>query len=76
VITVGNTQFSTKGVVKVDGVVSSRIIPSLAASPTVSDLANWINSLESNVKAGVVQTTATNNGPSPLKAPRQALPMQ
>ncbi len=60
VITVGNTQFSTKGVVKVDGVVSSRIIPSLAASPTVSDLANWINSLESNVKAGVVQTTASD----------------
>ena len=40
VITVGNTQFSTMGVVKVDGVVSSRIIPSLVASPTVSDLAN------------------------------------
>jgi flagellar hook-associated protein 2 len=60
VITVGNTQFSTKGVVKVDGVVSSRIIPSLAASPTVSDLANWINNLDSSVKAGVVQTTASD----------------
>jgi len=60
VITVGNTQFSSKGVVKVDGVVSSRIIPSLAGSPTVSDLANWINSLDSNVKAGVVQTTASD----------------
>ena len=60
VITVGNTQFSTKGIVKVDGVVSSRIVPSLAASPTVSDLANWINNLGSNVKAGVVQTTASN----------------
>jgi flagellar hook-associated protein 2 len=60
VITVGNTQFSTKGVVTVDGVVSSRIIPSLAASPTVSDLAHWINGLGSNVKAGVVQTTASD----------------
>ena len=60
VITVGNTQFSTKGVVTVDGVVSSRIIPSLAASPTVSDLANWINNLDSSVKAGVVQTTASD----------------
>lgn len=60
VINVGNTQFSTNGVVKVDGVLSSRIIPSLAASPTVSDLANWINSLDSNVKAGVVQTTASD----------------
>lgn len=60
VITVGNTQFSTKGVVKVDGVVSSRIIPSLAASPTVTDLANWINALGSDVKAGVVQTTASD----------------
>ena len=60
VITVGNTQFSSKGVVKVDGVVSSRTVPSLAASPTVSDLANWINGLGSNVKAGVVQTTASD----------------
>ncbi|MFZ4118931.1 MAG: flagellar filament capping protein FliD [Polynucleobacter sp.] len=60
VITVGNTQFSTKGVVKVDGVVSSRTVPSLAASPKVSDLANWINGLGSSVKAGVVQTTASD----------------
>ena len=60
VITVGNTQFSTKGVVKLDGVVSARTVPSLAASPTVSDLANWINGLGSSVKAGVVQTTASN----------------
>jgi flagellar hook-associated protein 2 len=60
VITVGNTQFSTKGVVKVDGVVSSRTVPSLTASPTVSNLANWINGLGSSVKAGVVQTTASD----------------
>jgi flagellar hook-associated protein 2 len=60
VITVGDTQFSTTGDVKVDGVLSTRTVPSLAASPTVSDLANWINSLESNVKAGVVQTTASD----------------
>jgi flagellar hook-associated protein 2 len=60
VIAVGNTQFSTKGVVKVDGVASSRTVPSLAANPTVSDLANWINGLGSNVKAGVVQTTASD----------------
>jgi flagellar hook-associated protein 2 len=60
VITVGNTQFSTKGVVKVDGVVSARTVSSLAASPTVSTLATWINGLGSSVKAGVVQTTASD----------------
>ena len=60
VITVGNTQFSTKGVVKVDGIVSARTVPSLAASPTVSTLATWINGLGSSVKASVVQTTASD----------------
>lgn len=60
VITVGNTQFSTKGVVKVNGVVSARTVSSLAASPTVSTLATWINGLGSSVKAGVVQTTASD----------------
>jgi flagellar hook-associated protein 2 len=57
-ITVGNTKYSTKGAVTVDGVLSSRTVSPLKENPTVTDLSTWINALGTNVKSGVVQTTA------------------
>lgn len=59
-ITVGNTKYSTKGVVTIGGVVSSTTVPVLKDSPTVSDLQSWINGLGVAVKANVVQTTASD----------------
>lgn len=59
-ITVGNTKYSTKGVVTVDGVISNRTVSALKANPTVSDLQSWINGLGVAVKANVVQTTASD----------------
>lgn len=59
-ITVGNTKYSTKGVVTVGGVVGSSTVPVLKDSPTVSDLQSWINGLGVAVKANVVQTTASD----------------
>ena len=59
-ITVGDTKYSTKGVVTVNGVVSNQTISALKASPTLSDLQSWINGLGVAVKANVVQTTASN----------------
>ena len=57
-ITVGNTKYSTKGVVTINGVLSSNTVPVLSANPTLSDLQAWINGLGVAVKAGTVQTTA------------------
>ena len=59
-ITVGNTKYSTKGVVTVGGVVSATTVQTIKANPTVSDLQSWINGLGVAVKANVVQTTASN----------------
>ena len=59
-ITVGTTKYSTKGVVTVNGVVSSNSVSVLKANPTVSDLQTWINGLGVAVKASVVQTTASD----------------
>lgn len=59
-ITVGNTKYSSSGVVTVDGVVSNRTVGALKASPTVSDLQSWINGLGVSVRANVVQTTASD----------------
>jgi len=59
-ITVGNTKYSTKGVVTVAGVVSANTVPVLEANPTVSDLQTWINGLGIAVKSNVVQTTASD----------------
>jgi len=59
-ITVGTTKYSTKGVVTVNGVVSSNPVSVLKANPTVSDLQTWINGLGVAVKASVVQTTASD----------------
>jgi len=61
IITVGNTEYSTKGVIKVNGVVSDNTAPILQASPTVSDLNLWINSLGADVSSSLVQTTSTAN---------------
>ena len=59
-ITVGNTKYSTKGTVTVDGVLSSNTVSPLKESPTLSDLSTWINALGGNVKSSVVQTTASD----------------
>jgi len=59
-ITVGNTKYSTKGTVTVDGVLSSNTVTPLKENPTVSDLSTWINALGGNVKSAVVQTTASD----------------
>jgi flagellar hook-associated protein 2 len=59
-ITVGNTTYSTKGAVTVDGVPNARTVPTLKENPTVADLSAWINALGVNVKSGVVQTTASD----------------
>jgi len=59
-ITVGNTTYSTKGTVTVDGLLSTQTVPTLKENPTVSDLSTWINALGVNVKSGVVQTTGSN----------------
>ena len=59
-ITVGNTKYSTKGAVTINGVLSSNTVPVLRANPTLSDLQAWINGLGVSVKAGTVQTTASN----------------
>jgi flagellar hook-associated protein 2 len=59
-ITVGNTKYSTKGVVTINGVVSNQTVAALKASPNVSDLQSWINGLGVGVKANVVQTTASD----------------
>ena len=61
IITVGNTEYSTKGVIKVNGVVSANTAPILQANPTVSDLKLWINSLGADVSSSLVQTTSTAN---------------
>ena len=60
-ITVGNTKYSTKGAITVNGVLSSSTVSVLKANPTVSDLQSWINGLGVAVKANVVQTTATDH---------------
>jgi flagellar hook-associated protein 2 len=59
-ITVGNTKYSTKGVVTINGVVSSNTVSALKANPTASDLQAWINALGVAVKANVVQTTSSD----------------
>lgn len=59
-ITIGDTKYSTKGVITIDGVVSSSTVSVLKDSPTVSDLEAWINGLGVSIKANVVQTTADN----------------
>ena len=59
-ITVGNTKYSTKGAVTINGALSSSTVPVLRANPTLSDLQAWINGLGVAVKAGTVQTTASD----------------
>ena len=59
-LTIGDTKYSSKGVVTVGGVISANTVSQLKASPTVSDLQSWINGLGLAVKANVVQTTASD----------------
>jgi flagellar hook-associated protein 2 len=59
-LTVGTTTYSTKGTVTVNGVASTSTVAVLGASPTVTDLSNWINGLGANVKSGVVQTISSS----------------
>jgi flagellar hook-associated protein 2 len=59
-LTVGTTTYSTKGTVTVNGVASASTVAVLGASPTVTDLSNWINGLGTTVKSGVVQTTSSS----------------
>ena len=59
-ITVGHTTYSTKGTVKVNGTLSAKAVSVLKANPNVTDLKTWINALGIDVKANVVQTTASN----------------
>ena len=54
-------EYSTKGIIKVNGVVSANTAPILQANPTVSDLNLWINSLGADVSSSLVQTTSTAN---------------
>jgi flagellar hook-associated protein 2 len=58
-LTVGNTKYSTKGTVTINGTLSSNTVPVLRANPTLSDLQAWINGLGVAVKAGSVQTTSS-----------------
>jgi flagellar hook-associated protein 2 len=60
-ITVAGTTYNTSGSKTVNGVTTANAVTVLGASPTVTDLKNWINGLGVNVSASVVQTTSSSN---------------
>lgn len=60
-ITVAGTTYNTNGNKTVNGVVTANAVTVLGASPTVTDLKNWINGLGVNVSASVVETTSSSN---------------
>jgi flagellar hook-associated protein 2 len=60
-ITVAGTTYNTNGNKTVSGVVTANAVTVLGASPTVTDLKNWINGLGVNVSASVVETTGSSN---------------
>lgn len=60
-ITVAGTTYNTNGSKTVNGVVTANAVTVLGASPTVTDLKNWINGLGVNVSASVVETTSSSN---------------
>ena len=60
-ITVAGTTYNTNGNKTVNGVVTANAVTVLGASPTVTDLKNWINGLGVNVSASVVETTGSSN---------------
>jgi flagellar hook-associated protein 2 len=45
----------------VSGVVTANAVTVLGASPSITDLKNWINGLGVNVSASVVETTSSSN---------------
>jgi flagellar hook-associated protein 2 len=60
-ITVAGTTYNTNGSKTVNGVVTANAVTVLGASPTITDLKNWINGLGVNVSASVVETTSSSN---------------
>ncbi len=60
-ITVAGTTYNTNGNKTVNGVVTANAVTVLGASPTVTDLKNWINGLGVNMSASVVETTGSSN---------------
>ena len=60
-ITVAGTTYNTNGSKTVNGVITANAVTVLSASPTVTDLKNWINGLGVNVSASIVQTTSSSN---------------
>ena len=60
-ITVAGTTYNTNGNKTVNGVVTANAVTVLGASPTVTDLKNWINGLGVNVSASLVETTGSSN---------------
>jgi len=60
-ITVAGTTYNTNGNKTVSGVVTANAVTVLGASPSITDLKNWINGLGVNVSASVVQTTSSSN---------------
>ena len=60
-ITVAGTTYNTNGNKTVSGVVTANAVTVLGASPSITDLKNWINGLGVNVSASVVETTGSSN---------------
>jgi flagellar hook-associated protein 2 len=60
-ITVAGTTYNTNGNKTVSGVVTTNAVTVLGASPSITDLKNWINGLGVNVSASVVETTSSSN---------------
>ena len=60
-ITVAGTTYNTNGNKTVSGVVTANAVTVLGASPSISDLKNWINGLGVYVSASVVETTGSSN---------------
>ena len=56
-ITVAGTTYNTNGSKTVNGTTTANAVTVLGASPTITDLKNWINGLGVNVSASVVETT-------------------
>jgi flagellar hook-associated protein 2 len=60
-ITVAGTTYNTNGNKTVSGVVTANAVTVLGASPSITDLKNWINGLGVNVSASVVETTGSSH---------------
>ena len=60
-ITVAGTTYNTNGNKTVSGAVTANAVTVLGASPSITDLKNWINGLGVNVSASVVETTGSSN---------------